>query len=189
MPACYRCSRAIYSMRYPRTATTPSTVYSLEKTEHAPTYSHMRMTYRMESGTDCFRAFDRHPPSHGHPSVTTGSGRQPPKRGDGSFMRQAVEKMQAGEVWPVGENAHSLQFVTYSGHNPLQGSPENLRTVTFSDHRFPERMRDYMMMAHYTDSAIGTLLSLSALASRLRPHTDSDYRRPRRGSQWIEQPF
>lgn len=80
----------------------------------------------------------------------------PAKLSDGSFMRQAVEKMQAGEIWPVGENAF-LQFVTYSGHNPFR-LPENLRTVTFSD-RFPERMRDYMMMAHYTDSAIGTLLS------------------------------
>lgn len=80
----------------------------------------------------------------------------PAKLSDGSFMHQAVEKMQAGEIWPVGENAF-LQFVTYSGHNPFR-LPENLRTVTFSD-RFPERMRDYMMMAHYTDSAIGTLLS------------------------------
>lgn len=80
----------------------------------------------------------------------------PAKLSDGSFMRQAVEKMQAGEIWPEGENAF-LQFVTYSGHNPFR-LPENLRTVTFSD-RFPERMRDYMMMARYTDSAIGTLLT------------------------------
>lgn len=80
----------------------------------------------------------------------------PAKLSDGSFMRQAVEKMRDGEIWPVGENAF-LQFVTYSGHNPFR-LPEKLRTVTFSD-RFPERMRDYMMMAHYTDSAIGTLLT------------------------------
>lgn len=80
----------------------------------------------------------------------------PAKLSDGSFMRQAVEKMQAGEIWPEGENAF-IQFVTYSGHNPFR-LPENLRTVAFSD-RFPERMRDYMMMARYTDSAIGTLLS------------------------------
>ncbi|MDE5922231.1 MAG: LTA synthase family protein, partial [Muribaculum sp.] len=80
----------------------------------------------------------------------------PAKLSDGSFMRQAVEKMQAAEIWPEGENAF-IQFVTYSGHNPFR-LPENLRTVAFSD-RFPERMRDYMMMARYTDSAIGTLLS------------------------------
>ncbi len=80
----------------------------------------------------------------------------PAKLSDGSFMRQAVEKMRNGEIWPVGENAF-MQFVTYSGHNPFR-LPEQLRTVTFSD-RFPDRMRDYMMMAHYTDSSIGTLIS------------------------------
>jgi phosphoglycerol transferase MdoB-like AlkP superfamily enzyme len=80
----------------------------------------------------------------------------PAKLSDGSFMRQAVEKMQAGEIWQPGEKVF-MQFVTYSGHNPFR-LPEKLRTVTFSN-RYPERMRDYMMMAHYTDSALGTLLS------------------------------
>lgn len=79
----------------------------------------------------------------------------PPKLSDGSLMRQTVEKMRSGQVWPIGEKAF-VQIVTYSGHNPFR-LPEPLQTVQFSD-RYPERVRDYMMMAHYTDSALGTLL-------------------------------
>ncbi len=79
----------------------------------------------------------------------------PAKLSDGSFLRQSVEKMKAGKIWPVGENAF-MQFVTYSGHNPFR-LPEKLRRIEFSD-KYPQRMVDYMVMANYTDHSIGALI-------------------------------
>lgn len=77
------------------------------------------------------------------------------KLGDVSFMKQAVEKMQAGEVFTPGKSAF-IQLVTYSGHNPFV-LPENLQRIAFKGD-YPDKMRDYMVMANYTDHALGILL-------------------------------
>lgn len=89
----------------------------------------------------------------------------PAKLSDGSFLRQSVEKMKSGEIWPEGE-AGFVQFVTYSGHNPFR-LPEKLKGIEF-DEKYPQRMRDYMTMANYTDRSIGELLDY------LRSRSDYD---------------
>lgn len=89
----------------------------------------------------------------------------PAKLSDGSFLRQSVDKMKNGEIWPEGENAF-VQFVTYSGHNPFR-LPDKLKSIDFSE-KYPQRMRDYMTMANYTDKSLGTLLQY------LRSRSDYD---------------
>ncbi|MBR4721982.1 MAG: LTA synthase family protein [Muribaculaceae bacterium] len=79
----------------------------------------------------------------------------PAKLSDGSFIAQSIEKMRGGEIWPEGEPAY-VQFVTYSGHNPFV-LPDRLKRIDISE-AYPERMRDYMTMANYTDWAIGQLI-------------------------------
>ncbi len=79
----------------------------------------------------------------------------PAKLSDGSFLRQSVEKMKQGEIWPEGENAF-VQFVTYSGHNPFR-LPDKLKGIDFSE-KYPQRMVDYMTMANYTDRSLGELI-------------------------------
>lgn len=75
--------------------------------------------------------------------------------GDRAFFRQCIDKIERGEIWPVGEKAF-VQMVTYSGHFPFR-LPDELKTVSFSD-TIPELMRDYMTDAHYTDAAIGSFI-------------------------------
>ena len=75
-----------------------------------------------------------------------------PQIGDVSLLRQIAEKIVRGEVWDAHRHM-LLQCVTYSGHFPF-ALPDRLREVRFSD-RFPERMRNYMATARYTDRAIG----------------------------------
>ncbi len=79
----------------------------------------------------------------------------PAKLSDGSFLRQTVEKMRRGEIWPVGERAF-VQVVTYSGHNPFV-IPDELRTVSFRG-GYPKKMEGYMALARYTDSALRGLV-------------------------------
>ena len=75
-----------------------------------------------------------------------------PQIGDVALMRQIADKIVRGEVWDAHRHM-LLQCVTYSGHFPF-ALPDRLREVRFSD-RFPERMRNYMATARYTDRAIG----------------------------------
>ena len=75
--------------------------------------------------------------------------------GDRPFAEQCIEKMERGEVWPVGEKAFTL-FITYSSHFPFQ-LPEALRSLRFSA-AIPPMMGDYLSVAHYTDAAIGQLV-------------------------------
>lgn len=77
------------------------------------------------------------------------------KLGDRSFMRQAVEKMRAGEIWPVGQPAY-LQIVTYSGHNPFV-LPEELDNLKLSGD-YDATVKNYLTMARYTDEALGILV-------------------------------
>lgn len=72
--------------------------------------------------------------------------------GDRPFLEQCRRKIENGEIWKNGENAY-IQCVTYSGHAPFK-LPEELKKVSFST-AIPQKMNDYMTMAHYTDSAIG----------------------------------
>ena len=75
--------------------------------------------------------------------------------GDHSFLRQSAEKLEGEELFKSG--GHSLvQLVTYSGHTPFV-IPDSLKTVTF-DEAYPERLRNYMTVANYTDRAIGAFL-------------------------------
>ncbi len=74
---------------------------------------------------------------------------------DGEFMRQSVEKMRRGEIWPEGENAF-LMWVTYSGHNPFR-LPEHLQKISLPE-SYPTLLRDYMITANYTDGALKTLI-------------------------------
>lgn len=83
----------------------------------------------------------------------------PAKLSDGSFMRQAVDKLKRGELVPDNGEAFLMTFVTYSGHNPFK-LPDNLRDPQFSlpAGKYPERMADYVTMAHYTDAQLRTLI-------------------------------
>jgi len=81
-----------------------------------------------------------------------GSGRG--KLSDRGLVRQIIDRMKSGEVFPEGENAY-VQIITYSGHNPFK-LPEGLRELTFSK-EIDAGLGDYMNMAHFTDAAIGEL--------------------------------
>lgn len=75
--------------------------------------------------------------------------------GDHSFLRQAAEKIETEELWKSGGHT-MLQCVTYSGHTPFV-IPDSLKAVSF-DERYPERIRNYMTVANYTDRAIGAFV-------------------------------
>lgn len=74
---------------------------------------------------------------------------------DGGFMKQSVEKLRRGEIWPAGEQA-LVMWVTYSGHNPFR-LPEKLRRVDFKG-GYPEMVKNYMITANYTDNSLSTLI-------------------------------
>ena len=74
---------------------------------------------------------------------------------DGGLMRQSVEKMKKGEIWPENEPAF-LMWVTYSGHNPFR-LPENLQLIKLEDD-YPEIIKNYMLTANYTDNALGIIV-------------------------------
>lgn len=82
----------------------------------------------------------------------------PAKLSDGSFMRQSVEKLKAGSLGIDGK-PFLLTFVTYSGHNPFR-LPDHLKdpALAKATSGFPERLADYILMAHYTDSTLKTLI-------------------------------
>lgn len=77
------------------------------------------------------------------------------KLGDVSFLRQVGEKITPETLWPADGHTF-LQCVTYSGHNPFI-LPDELKRINFTGD-MPERMRDYMIMANYTDHAIGSFI-------------------------------
>ncbi|MCI1648799.1 MAG: LTA synthase family protein [Bacteroides sp.] len=77
------------------------------------------------------------------------------KLGDASFFRQCAEKIANNEIWKKGENVY-LQCVTYSGHNPFKLQKE-LQQISFAGD-YPQKMKDYMILANYTDRAIGKFI-------------------------------
>jgi phosphoglycerol transferase MdoB-like AlkP superfamily enzyme len=74
---------------------------------------------------------------------------------DEMFFQQAVEKIHNDALWPIGESI-CMQFVTYSGHYPFK-LPNSLRRINLKGN-YPERLRDYITTANYTDNALGTLI-------------------------------
>ena len=78
------------------------------------------------------------------------------KLGDVSFMKQIVTKLKSGSIMKTGESSF-LQIVTYSGHNPFV-LPDHLKRIHFKGD-YPEKMRDFMTMANYTDYGLGILLN------------------------------
>lgn len=82
----------------------------------------------------------------------------PPKLSDGSFLRQCAEKLKEGKIWPEGAPVF-LTFITYSGHSPFR-LPEDKKDPAFDTKgaRLPERLDDYVNMAHYTDSQLHQLV-------------------------------
>ena len=78
------------------------------------------------------------------------------KLGDVSFMKQIVAKLKGGSILKPGES-NFLQIVTYSGHNPFV-LPDHLKRIHLKGD-YPEKMRDFMTMANYTDHGLGILLS------------------------------
>ena len=78
------------------------------------------------------------------------------KLGDVSFMKQIVKKLSSSDILSQGKSTF-LQIVTYSGHNPFV-LPDNLKRIHFKGD-YPEKMRDYMTMANYTDHGLGILLN------------------------------
>ncbi|MDE5921672.1 MAG: LTA synthase family protein, partial [Paramuribaculum sp.] len=92
----------------------------------------------------------------------------PAKLSDGSFLRQSVELLRQGHIWPEGES-RMLTFVTYSGHNPFR-LPDKMVDPQFDmrDKDLPRRLADYIAMAHYTDSQLHTLMDY------LRARSDFD---------------
>lgn len=77
------------------------------------------------------------------------------KLGDVSFMKQIVKRLKSSDILAKGQSTF-LQIVTYSGHNPFV-LPDNLKRIHFKGD-YPEKMRDYMTMANYTDHGLGILL-------------------------------
>lgn len=75
--------------------------------------------------------------------------------GDQAFLKQCRRKIENGEIWKKGENAY-IQCITYSGHAPFK-LPEELKEVSFSL-AIPQKMKDYITTARYTDKAIGEFI-------------------------------
>ncbi|MCM1070842.1 MAG: LTA synthase family protein [[Clostridium] fimetarium] len=75
--------------------------------------------------------------------------------GDHSLLRQSAERIEGEEILKTGGHT-LLQIVTYSGHTPFI-IPDSLRHITI-DERFPKRLKRYLEVANYTDSAIGAFV-------------------------------
>lgn len=84
---------------------------------------------------------------------------KPAKIADSELASQSIAKMRRGEIWPEGEKAFA-QWITYSDHNPFV-LPEKLRDQELEDvipEEWPQRLKDYVRMAHFTDRAVGELV-------------------------------
>lgn len=80
------------------------------------------------------------------------------KLSDGSFLRQAVDVLRRGSLWPEGEPG-MMTVVTYTGHAPFKLNDE-LADPDFPVDRagFPDRLHDYIRVTHYVDSQLRTLI-------------------------------
>lgn len=83
----------------------------------------------------------------------------PAKLSDRSFLRQCAAKLSQADLWPAGASRY-VTIITYSGHNPFI-LPDRLKDPAFapSTAPYPERLADYLNMAHYTDSALSEIIS------------------------------
>lgn len=87
---------------------------------------------------------------------------------DGSFLRQAVEKLRPGEVWPEGVPG-MMTVITASGHHPFVLRDE-LKDPDFdiSGKGLPKEVEDYITMTHYVDS------QLHAVTDYIESRADKD---------------
>ncbi len=75
--------------------------------------------------------------------------------GDVSFLKQCADKLESEDLFAT--NGHTfVQCVTYSGHSPFI-IPDSSKRISFSN-QIPERLRNYMVVANYTDYAIGKFI-------------------------------
>ncbi|MCM1117285.1 MAG: LTA synthase family protein [Pseudoflavonifractor sp.] len=89
----------------------------------------------------------------------------PAKLADGALFAQTVEKMERGEIFPIGERAY-LHIVAYSGHNPWR-IPDDRKGLTLKG-QYPDKYADYLTAMNYVDR------SLSPLVEYLRGRPDAD---------------
>lgn len=68
---------------------------------------------------------------------------------------QETRPLQRGRM-PAPVPHLYIQCITYSGHVPFI-LPERLRTTEFP-RSFPDKLRNYLTAAHYTDAAVGTFI-------------------------------
>ncbi len=149
---------AVYSMKYP-SVDYPTINKALRETYGSDSYlftCDKPITWNIEAVSRSFgynKIFDRR---SWQLDELIGN---PAKLSDGSFLRQSVAKLQADStIWPVGE-PRMLTFITYSGHSPFV-LPDKFKDPDFDirSSQLPERMQDYITMAHYTDSQLHTLI-------------------------------
>ncbi|MCM1004961.1 MAG: LTA synthase family protein [Prevotella sp.] len=84
---------------------------------------------------------------------------------DTELMRQSIDKINKGDLWPA-DRPYYLQIVTYSGHTPFK-LPDNEKKLKIKSD-IPSVMADYMQVAHFTDEALGIMISYL----RTRPDWD-----------------
>ncbi|MDE7126052.1 MAG: LTA synthase family protein, partial [Muribaculaceae bacterium] len=149
---------SVYSMKYP-SATYPTLNKALKQIYGSESYiftCDKPITWNIEAISRAFgynRLIDRR-------SFTLDEMiGNPAKLSDGSFLRQCAQMIKTDStLWPVGE-PRMLTFNTYSGHSPFI-LPDKFKDPAFdiSGNGLPERLNDYITMAHYTDSQLHTLI-------------------------------
>lgn len=158
---------AVYSMRYPD-KTYPSISQAM-KQRGAHTYLvtvDKPITWNQGRVAAAFDIDTLLTATDWHDGVTIGN---PAKLADTELVRQSIQKMRNGEIWPDGEYGF-VQWITYSGHNPFR-LPEQLRDPKLErviPREWPERLKGYVRMAHFTDAAVGELVEY------LRSRSDAD---------------
>ena len=158
--------QSVYSMKYPR-STYKTIVKAMKERDGARAYiltCDKPIVWNQEAIGKAFGIDTLLHRSSWHNDEMVGN---PAKLSDGSFLRQSVDKLKAGEIWKEGEPAF-LQWVTYSGHNPFR-LPDKLKDSDFSvPDTWKEKAADYVTMAHYTDA------SLKPLIEYLKSRSDYD---------------
>lgn len=87
---------------------------------------------------------------------------------DGSFLRQSVDAVRQGNLWPEGSPA-MLTFITYTGHFPfILNKEQQDPAFDLSGAPLPPRLRDYLADVHYVDAQLRTVVDY------LRSRSDYD---------------
>lgn len=75
---------------------------------------------------------------------------------DHRLLERSRQEMEAGDLWPVGEQAFVL-VVTHSGHNPFE-IPAGLSPLHLEGD-YPDWLRNYLTTTAYVDSALGDFVT------------------------------